>query len=75
MAFPHYASHMSEEEVILEGGDRDGQSLPMSAMTHDGVGQYVLHDRAGVYRHDEESIADFRNGQRVAVFEPSAAPE
>lgn len=62
---------MAEEEVILEGGDRDGQPVPFSAMSHEGVAVYVLHDRLGIYRHNDESPADFKDGQRVAVFEPS----
>jgi hypothetical protein len=66
-----YDAHVSDEDVILEGGDRDGQPVPFSAMTHDGAGTYVLHDNAGIYRHDEESLADFRNSQRIAIFEPS----
>jgi hypothetical protein len=41
-------------------------------MTHDGIGKYVLADDHGIYRHDEESPADFRDGQPVAVFEPAA---
>jgi hypothetical protein len=63
------------EEVILEGGDRHGQPVPLEAMTHEGVGKYVLHDQHGVYRHDEEAFADFRDGQRVAVFEPRVEGE
>lgn len=39
-------------------------------MTYEGVGKYILQDQFGVYRHDEETLADFRNGQQVAVFEP-----
>jgi hypothetical protein len=61
---------MADDDVVLEGGPREGQSVPLSAMTHDGVGKHVLADPAGVYRHDEEAVADFRDGQRVAVFEP-----
>jgi hypothetical protein len=61
---------MRDDEVILEGGDRHGQLVPQSAMTHEGVGKYVLHEELGAYRHDEESPADFRNGQPVAEFEP-----
>jgi hypothetical protein len=45
----------------------------MSAMSHDGVSMYVLHDRTGIYRHDEESSASFRDGHRVALFEPFVA--
>lgn len=61
---------MADEEVILEGGQRHGQPVPLSAMTRDGVGKYLLHDQFGVYRHDEEAVAYFRDGERVAVFEP-----
>jgi hypothetical protein len=64
---------MIDADVMLEGGDRDGHRIPLSTMTPDGAGKYVLNDAAGVYRHDEESLADFREGQRVAVFEPSAS--
>jgi hypothetical protein len=58
------------DEVILDGGRRDGLAVPLSAMTRDGISKYVLQDDFGVYRHDEESLADFRDEQRVAVFEP-----
>jgi hypothetical protein len=70
-ALRRYAAHIADDEVTLEGGDRRGQPVPFSAMTHVGAGKYVLHDKAGVYRHDEESAADFRDGQRLAVLEPS----
>jgi hypothetical protein len=63
------------DDVLLEGGERDSQLVALSAMTHDGAGKYVLTDPTGVYRHDEEALADFRNGQRVAVFEPSTTGE
>jgi hypothetical protein len=59
------------EDVILEGGDHDGQPVPIETMTHEGAGRYVLQDSAGAYRHNDESPADFRKGQRIAVFEPS----
>jgi hypothetical protein len=64
---------VSKNEVILEGGDRHGQPVPLEAMSGDGLVKFVLHDKAGVYRHDEESPADFRAGQRVATFEPNVA--
>jgi hypothetical protein len=66
---------MTSELVLLEGGERDGQLVVLSAMTHDGAGKYVLTVATGLYRHHEETLADFRDGQRVAVFEPSAAGE
>jgi hypothetical protein len=62
---------MADDEVMLEGGDRHGQPVALEAMTHDGVSKYALRSTDGVYRHDEESLADFRDGQRVAVFEPT----
>lgn len=61
---------VADGEVILEGGGRHRQPVPLSAMTHEGVSKYVLHAQAGVCRHDEEASAYFRDGQRVAVFEP-----
>jgi hypothetical protein len=70
-ALPRYGALVADDEVILEGGERHGQPVPLAALTHEGVGKYVLHDRHGAYRHDEEALSDFRNGQRVAVFEPS----
>lgn len=68
-----YGAVISDDDVILEGGERHGQPVSLSAMTGDGAGKYVLHDKFGVYRHDEQSPADFRNGQRIAVFEPAVA--
>ncbi len=46
-------------------------SVPLSAMSHDGFGKYILRDQLGIYLHDEESASDFRDGQRIAVFEPA----
>jgi hypothetical protein len=65
---------VSDDTVILEGGPRHGQSIPLSDMTHDGFDKYILHVQSGVYRHDDESFSDFvGGGQRVAEFEPFLA--
>lgn len=60
-----------DDGVLLEGGERDGDLVLLSAMRHTGVGTFELEVVSGVYRHDEEAAADFRDGDRVAVFEPS----
>jgi hypothetical protein len=62
---------VTDDEVILEGGDRHGQPIKLSEMTHDGVGLYALRDWHDVYPYNEESFADFSSGRRVAVFEPA----
>jgi hypothetical protein len=67
---PRYRSGM-DDDVTLEGGDRNGQRVPLSAMTQASVSTFELHDPSGVYRHDQESLADFRGSQRVAVFVPN----
>jgi hypothetical protein len=60
-----------DDEVVLEGGRRDGQPVPFDAMRRIAVGEYVLDDPLGVYRHSVEDAVCFRDGQRMAIFEPA----
>jgi hypothetical protein len=66
-----YGALVSEDEVIFEGGGRDGLVWSLSVMGHDGFGKYTLNDPLGVYVHDERSAGASRDGQRIAVFEPN----
>ena len=64
-----------DDVVILEGGSRDRQAVPLADLRNVAVGVYELEVPGGIYRHSEEDVSDFRDGQRRATFEPAVPAE
>jgi hypothetical protein len=57
------------DEVVLDGGSRDGQPVPLDVMRRIDIDDaYVLDDQYGVYWHCPDDVACWKNQQRTAVF-------
>jgi hypothetical protein len=55
--------------------DHDGQPVSLGDVRHVAVGEYVLDDPHAEYRHFAESMAYFRQDQRMAISEPAVSGE